>query len=67
MGAKSPPMGRPAVGGEGAPPPSLWRAGGGEGEEEWDSEFPRNSGFLPMWKNKRQELKDFLLVIHGES
>ena len=68
MGAKPPPM-RPAdrVRERGAAP-SLWCARvEEEGEEDGDSESPRNSGFLPMWKIKRQELKAFLLLVHGES
>ena len=67
MGPSRPPMGRPTGRGGAARPPRP-RVGGGEeeGEEGKDSESLRNSGFLFMWKIKRQELKAFLLVAHGE-
>ena len=60
-GPSQPPWaGRPSGGG-GAP--SLARAGGGEGEEERDSEFPLVSGFLSNWKIKGMCLWNFLLAI----
>ena len=53
MGAKPPPMGRPAGGGErGRSPPPYGARVEEEGEEDGDSVSPRVSGFLSMWKIK---------------
>ena len=55
MGAKSPPMGQPAVGGgrgeRGRPPPYGARVEE-EGDENKDSESLRVSDFLSKWKIK---------------
>ena len=64
MGAKSAPHG-PADRGRGHTAPPR-RAVEVEGEESEDSVSSRVSGFLFMWKIKRQELNAFLLVVHGE-
>ena len=55
------------AGGRCAPPRPRGGGGKEEGQGSKDSESLRNSGFLFMWKIKRQELKAFLLLVHGES
>ena len=65
-GPSQPPMGRPTEWRRGRAPLPMARAGGGEGEEERDSEFPLVSGFLPDWKIKGMCLWTFLLVFQRE-
>ena len=60
-------MGPADRGGEGAPPPSLWRAGGGGGRGEQGLRVLAGLRFRFHVENKSHELKAFLLVIHGES
>ena len=52
MGAKAAPHGPADRGERGAAPSHGARGGGGEGEVERDSVFPRTSVFFPMWKMK---------------